>query len=74
MAKWQKGQSGNLAGRKKGSKNKATVAKEYAHDEVGKRQMLPLAYMLRIMRDPKSDLAEPLFSSMAYPSMASVKW
>ena len=60
MAKWQKGQSGNLADRKKGSKNKTTVAKEYAHDEAGKRRMLPLAYMLKVMRDPKADSAAPL--------------
>lgn len=56
MARWPKGQSGNSAGRKKGAKNKTTVAKEYAHDEAGKRRMLPLAYMLRIMRDPKKPL------------------
>ena len=60
MAKWQKGHSGNQKGRKKGAKNKATVAKEYAHDEAGKRRMLPLAYMLKVMRDPKADPAEPL--------------
>ncbi len=56
MAKWRKGQSGNPAGRKKGAKNKTTVAKEYAHDEAGKRRMLPLAYMLRVMRDPKQPM------------------
>ena len=56
MARWRKGQSGNPNGRTKGAKNKTTVAKEYAKDEAGKRQMLPLAYMLRVMRDPKKPL------------------
>ena len=56
MAQWKKGQSGNPAGRRKGAKNKTTVAREHAAKEGPNKSLTPLAYMLKIMRDPKKSL------------------
>lgn len=39
-------------GRKKGSRNKATIARE---NEINGRRMSPLAYMLKVMRNSKAD-------------------
>ncbi len=49
MAKFKKGEGG----RKRGSKNKATVAKEHAAKEGPNKNLTPLAHLLKIMRDPK---------------------
>ncbi len=57
MAKWQKGQSGNQTGRKKGSKNKTTLAREHAAKEGPNKSLTPLQHMLKLMRDPKQPQA-----------------
>ena len=49
MAKFKKGQGG----RKKGSKNKASVAKEHAAKKGANKSLTPLQHMLKLMRDPK---------------------
>ena len=49
MTKFKKGQGG----RKKGSKNKATIAREHAAKEGPNKSLTPLQHMLKIMRDPK---------------------
>ncbi len=49
MAKFKKGEGG----RKRGSKNKATVAKEHAAKTGANKNLTPLAHLLKIMRDPK---------------------
>ena len=49
MAKFKKGQGG----RKRGSKNKTTVAREHAAKEGANKNLTPLAHLLKIMRDPK---------------------
>ncbi len=49
MAKFKKGQGG----RKRGSKNKTTVAKEHAAKEGPNKSLTPLQHMLKLMRDPK---------------------
>jgi len=53
MVKFNNGQHG--PGRPKGSKNKATIAREHAAKQGANRGLTPLAYMLRIMRSPKAD-------------------
>ena len=52
MAKFKKGEGG----RKRGSKNKATVAKEHAAKEGANKNLTPLQHMLKLMRDPKQPL------------------
>ena len=52
MAKFKKGEGG----RKRGSKNKATVAKEHAAKTGANKNLTPLAHLLKIMRDPKQPL------------------
>ncbi len=49
MAKFKKGQGG----RKRGSKNKTTIAREHAAKEGPNKSLTPLQHMLKIMRDPK---------------------
>ncbi len=49
MAKFKKGQGG----RKRGSKNKTTIAWEHAANEGPNKSLTPLQHMLKIMRDPK---------------------
>ncbi len=49
MAKFLKGQGG----RKRGSKNKTTIAREHAAKEGPNKNLTPLQHMLKIMRDPK---------------------
>ncbi len=53
MAKFKKGEGG----RKRGSKNKATVAKEHAAKTGANKDLTPLAHMLKLMRDPKQPQA-----------------
>lgn len=45
---FKKGQSGNPAGRKKGSLNKRT-------QEIWDSGLMPLEYMLQVLRDPMAD-------------------
>ncbi len=49
MAKFKKGEGG----RKRGSKNKTTIAREHAAKEGANKNLMPLQHMLKIMRDPK---------------------
>lgn len=61
-------------GRQKGSKNKATVAKERDLAAGGE---LPLDYMLRVMRDPSVDHARrddmaKASAKFVHPALASV--
>ena len=53
MAKFKKGEGG----RKRGSKNKHTVAKEHAGKTGANKSLTPLQHMLKIMRDPKQPQA-----------------
>ncbi len=49
MAKFKKGEGG----RKRGSKNKTTIAREHAAKEGPNKSLTPLQHMLKLMRDPK---------------------
>ncbi len=53
MAKFKKGQGG----RKRGSKNKTTIAREHAAKEGPNKSLTPLQHMLKLMRDPKQPQA-----------------
>ncbi len=48
---WKKGESGNPAGRRKGSPNKATARREA---EIAASGLTPLEYMLQVLRDEDS--------------------
>lgn len=71
---FQKGQSGNLAGKPKGTRAKATVAREA---EIKASGITPLEFMLEVMRDPKAtiehrhDMAKAA-APYVHPKLASV--
>ncbi len=49
MAQFKRGEGG----RKRGSLNKTTIAKQHAAKEEANKNLTPLAHLLKIMRDPK---------------------